>query len=118
MANPEKQISTIAAENGLRSCNGPPVSRCDSGPCVDARGWVWRRTRMVYSAWCGCSSDKPVTRLMSRTPSWRALLGSVIVFVLLAACDEANLFRAGQAVPKTAHGRYAQALRDAGLDST
>jgi murein DD-endopeptidase MepM/ murein hydrolase activator NlpD len=40
------------------------------------------------------------------------------VLVLLAACNPSDPFRAARPVPPTAHGRYAQALRDAGLDST
>jgi murein DD-endopeptidase MepM/ murein hydrolase activator NlpD len=41
-----------------------------------------------------------------------------VVLVLLAACKPSDTFRAARAVPATAHGRYAQALHDAGLDST
>ena len=48
--------------------------------------------------------------------SWFALIVGGIAAVLLAACNQPNLFR--RDVPPTAHGRYAQALRDAGLDST
>ena len=44
-------------------------------------------------------------------------VAGALAAVVLAACDQTNLFRA-RAVPPTAHGRYAQALRDAGLAST
>ena len=40
-----------------------------------------------------------------------------IAVLLLGACNPSNPFRIRE-VPPTAHGRYAQALRDAGLDST
>jgi murein DD-endopeptidase MepM/ murein hydrolase activator NlpD len=41
-----------------------------------------------------------------------------VVLVLLAACSPSDTVRAVRPVPPTAHGRYAQALRDVGLDST
>lgn len=48
----------------------------------------------------------------------RRLAGVLVLLVLLADCSPSEVFRAARAVPPTAHGRYAQALRDAGLDST
>ncbi len=38
--------------------------------------------------------------------------------LLLVGCTPSDPFRAPRAIPPTAHGRYAQSLRDAGLDST
>ncbi len=45
-------------------------------------------------------------------------LGIVMPLSLLAACGPSGPFGSGRAAPATAHERYANALRDAGLDST